>query len=197
MSDAAARAPAIGEQRPAVFLDRDGTLIRDEHYLADADRVVPIAGAAEAIATLRAAGFAIVVITNQSGLARGLITPAQYDAVRARTDALFAAAGAPLEATYMCPHHPSLTQPCDCRKPGLGLYMRAVRELGLDLRRSILIGDRWRDIAAAAPLGARGILVPNAATPPEEVEQGRRDAVIAPTLAAAASLILAQWHARV
>lgn len=181
----------VAGRRPAVFLDRDGTIIRDEHYLADPDRVTPIVGASDAIARLRAAGYAIVVVTNQSGLARELITPSQYDAVRVRIDALFGAAGAPLDATYMCPHHPSVSGPCDCRKPGLELYTRAARELGLDLPRSVLIGDRWRDIAAAPSLGARGILVPSAVTPAEDVEQSAREARVAPTLAAAASWILA------
>lgn len=178
--------------RPAVFLDRDGTIIRDEQYLADPDRVAPIAGASDAIARLRAAGYVIVVITNQSGVARGLITLPQYDAVRARTDSAFAAAGAALDATYMCPHHPALTGPCDCRKPGLELYTRAARDLGLDLRGSILVGDRWRDIAAAPALGARGVLVPNPDTPLAEVEQARREAVVSPTLAAAVAWTLAE-----
>jgi histidinol-phosphate phosphatase family protein len=177
---------------PAVFLDRDGTIIRDERYLADPDRVSPIPGASDAIARLRAAGYAIVIVTNQSGVARGLITLPQYDAVRARTDSVFAAAGAPLDATYMCPHHPSLTGPCDCRKPGLELYTRAARDLGLDLRRSILVGDRWRDIAAAPALGARSVLVPSPDTPVAEVEQAARDAVVSPTLAAAVTRILAE-----
>jgi D-glycero-D-manno-heptose 1,7-bisphosphate phosphatase len=183
---------SAGRRRPAVFLDRDGTIIDDVHYLANPDRVTPIAGASDAIARLRAAGYAIVVITNQSGLARGLITPSQYDAVRARTDALFAAAGAPLDATYMCPHHPTVSGPCDCRKPGLELYSRSARDLALGLPGSILIGDRWRDIAAAPSLGARGILVPRATTPADEVEQATREADVAPSLAAAVVRILAR-----
>jgi D-glycero-D-manno-heptose 1,7-bisphosphate phosphatase len=177
--------------RPAVFLDRDGTIIRDEGYLSDPDRVVAIPDAATAIARLRAAGYLIVVITNQSGLARGLFAPEQYEAVHRRTDGLFAAAGAPLDATYMCPHHPDFTGPCDCRKPGAELYTRAARDLSIDLARSILIGDRWRDIAAAPALGARGILVPSPATPPDEAARAARDGVSAATLGAAADAILA------
>jgi D-glycero-D-manno-heptose 1,7-bisphosphate phosphatase len=177
--------------RPAVFLDRDGTIIRDERYLSDPQRVVAIPGAAAAITRLRAAGYLIVVITNQSGLARGLFTSAQYEAVHQRTDGVFAAAGAPLDATYMCPHHPDFTGPCDCRKPGTELYTRAARDLAIDLSRSILIGDRWRDIAAAAALGARGILVPNPDTPPDEAARATRDGVSAATLGIAADAILA------
>jgi D-glycero-D-manno-heptose 1,7-bisphosphate phosphatase len=192
VTDADTRAPAIREQRPAVFLDRDGTIIHDEHYLSDPGRVAAIPGAAAAIASLRKAGYVIVVVTNQSGLARGMITSAQYEAVRARTDSLFAAAGSPLDATYMCPHHPDVTGPCDCRKPAAGLYRQAARELGLDLGRSTLIGDRCRDIAAATELGANGILVPTAATPGDEIDQARQQATVAPTLAAAVSLVLGQ-----
>lgn len=150
-----------------------------------------MAGAAGAIARLRAAGYAIVVITNQSGLARGLITQEQYDAVRRQTDAVFAAAGAALDGTYMCPHHPDITGPCDCRKPGTELYTRAAHDLSLDLARSVLIGDRWRDIAAAAALGARGILIPGPETPTAEAARAAREGVAAATLAAAADAILA------
>ncbi|MFI5248560.1 MAG: D-glycero-alpha-D-manno-heptose-1,7-bisphosphate 7-phosphatase [Gemmatimonadales bacterium] len=177
--------------RPAVFLDRDGTIIRDERYLADPARVVPVPGAASAIARFRAAGYMIVVITNQSGLARGCFTAEQYDAVRERIDSVFAAAGAPLDATYMCPHHPEFTGPCECRKPGIELYMRAARDLGLDLRASVLIGDRWRDIAAASALGARGILIPSPDTPAAETSRATREGIAAPTLEAAATAILA------
>jgi D-glycero-D-manno-heptose 1,7-bisphosphate phosphatase len=177
--------------RPAVFLDRDGTIIRDERYLADPARVAAVPGAASAIARLRAAGYAIVVITNQSGLARGLFTAEQYDAVRERTDSVFAAAGAALDATYMCPHHPAFTGPCECRKPGVELYTRAAKELGLDLPKSVLIGDRWSDVAAAPALGARGILIPGPDTPAAETRRATREGIVAPSLEAAASAILA------
>ena len=137
--------------RPAVFVDRDGTIVRDTHYTNDPERIELIEGAPSAIARLRAAGFAVVVVTNQSGIARGLITGDEYDAVRARVEALMAAAGATIDATYMCPHHPDVTGPCDCRKPGSALFKRAAADLGIDLSRSVLIGDRWRDIEPAAP----------------------------------------------
>jgi histidinol-phosphate phosphatase family protein len=177
--------------RPAVFLDRDGTIIHDERYLSDPEQVVAVAGAAAAITRLRAAGYAIVVVTNQSGLARGYFTPAQYETVRERTAAVFAAAGAVLDATYMCPHHPGFTGPCDCRKPGIGLYTRAARDLRLDLSRSVLIGDRWSDIAAAPELGARGILVRGPETPAAEADRAAREGVAAASLGAAADAIIA------
>jgi phosphoribosylglycinamide formyltransferase 1 len=165
-----------------VFLDRDGTIIRDEHYLGDPNRVVLLEGAANAIARLRARGAAVVVITNQSGIARGLITGAQYEAVRARLDALVT-----LDATYMCPHHPDIDGPCACRKPGTELYLRALEELRIDDPRIVLIGDKWRDLAAADALGGYGILVPSAETSPEDIA---RAPLSVPTLDAAATMAL-------
>jgi len=176
--------------RPAVFFDRDGTLIEDRHYARDAAAVSLIPGAAAAVARLRTAGYAIVVATNQSGLARGRITPVEYQSVEARVNALFVAAGAPLDATFMCPHHPDVSGACECRKPAPGLFLRAAAALGLDLARSVLIGDRWRDIAASAALGARGILVPSAETPAEDLERAAREAAVAPDLAAAVDLVM-------
>lgn len=176
--------------RPAVFIDRDGTIIRDAHYLNDPERVEPIPGVAAAISRLRAAGFAIVVVTNQSGVARGLMTMSEYERVRARVDWLMAAAGAPLDATYMCPHHPAITGPCDCRKPGAALFRRAAVDLGLDLGRSVLIGDRWRDIEAAPTLGARAVLVPGADTPAADVDRAIREAEVAATMEIAVDRIL-------
>jgi formyltetrahydrofolate-dependent phosphoribosylglycinamide formyltransferase len=168
--------------KAVVFLDRDGTIIRDEHYLADPDRVVLLDGAAAAIARLREAGVAVVVVTNQSGIARGLITPAQYEAVRARLDSLVA-----IDATYMCPHYPDISGPCECRKPGLQLYRRAIADLNLEGARVVLIGDKWSDIAAADALGGYGILVASADTPPED---RARATVQALTLEAAVTLVL-------
>jgi formyltetrahydrofolate-dependent phosphoribosylglycinamide formyltransferase len=168
--------------KTVVFLDRDGTIIRDEHYLADPSRVVLLEGAAEAIGRLREAGVAVVVVTNQSGIARGLITTAQYDAVRRRLDELV-----PVDATYMCPHHPDVDGPCECRKPGLGLYRQAIADLVLDGARVVLIGDRSSDIAAAEALGGYGILVASADTPPHDIAHAP---VQAPNLEAAVTMVL-------
>lgn len=186
-----ASSAADGTTRPAVFLDRDGTIIRDEHYLADPDRVALIEDAPAAIARFRAGGYAIIVVTNQSGLARGRITPQQYAAVTRRVDSLLATAGAPLDATYVCPHHPDVGGACDCRKPAPGLFTRAASDHAIDLGRSVLIGDRWRDIAAAASLGARGVLVVGPDTPAADVERARDQANVAQSLTAAADRILA------
>jgi histidinol-phosphate phosphatase family protein len=142
-----------------VFLDRDGTLIEDRHYIRDPAEVVLLPGAAEAVRRLNAAGLASVVVTNQSGIARGRLTEADYAATAARLEQLLAAEGARLDGQWHCPHLPGLTGPCDCRKPGLLLYRQAAAALDLDLRRSWWIGDRLRDLQAALRFGGRGILV--------------------------------------
>lgn len=153
------------EGRPGVFLDRDGTIIEDRHYLGDPREVRLLEGAAEAITRLNEADLPVVVVTNQSGIGRGLISEAQYFAVRARMEELLAAAGARLTATYHCPHDPRQLPPCECRKPLSGLFERAAREHLLDLRRSHFIGDRWRDVAAGVRIGGAGYLVQPDAEP--------------------------------
>ncbi len=145
--------------RPAVFLDRDGTLIEQKEYLADPDGVVLLPGATDALASLRDARYALVVVTNQSGIARGLYGEAEYQAVSERVNRLLEKAGTPVDATYYCPHHPDLTGPCACRKPGIGMYRRAARELDLDLSASWYVGDKLSDVLPAGALGGRGILV--------------------------------------
>lgn len=174
-----------------MFLDRDGTLVEDRHYLADPRDVVLLPGAAEAVAALNRAGIAAVVITNQSGIARGLITDVQYAAVKARLDALLGGHGATLDATYHCPHFPGSSGPCACRKPGTLLYERAIRDLGLDARASTAIGDRWRDLAPALALGGRAILVPSADTPADETARASREARVAGSLGEAVAEVIA------
>ena len=169
--------------RPAVFLDRDGTIIEDAGYLGDPDRVRLLPGAAEAIGRLNRAGLPAVVVTNQSGIARGLLDETAYQATRARLDHLLAERGARLDGHYHCPHHPDVTGPCDCRKPGLMLYRRAAHDLNLDLGASWWIGDQPRDVKPATELGGRGILLGRAG----EAESGT-----AADLGEAVSLILAE-----
>lgn len=159
--------------RPALFIDRDGTLIADAHYLADASRVTLLPDAAAAVQRANEAHVPVVIVTNQSGIARGLITAAQYDATRARTEALLAAAGATVLTSYHCPHWADITGPCDCRKPGLGMYRQAAREHSLSLQHSAYIGDRWRDVQPAIATGGIGILVPGVETPRADVETAR------------------------
>ena len=148
-----------GETRPAVFFDRDGTLIRDVGYVCEPDQVELLAGAVEAIRKLRAKGFAAVVVTNQSGIARGIFDEGDFQATQARVEELLARRGVYLDGVYMCPHHPGFTGPCECRKPGTALFERAASELALDLARSFFVGDQMRDVIAAEKLGGTPILV--------------------------------------
>lgn len=173
MSEVSATRGHDGVQQAALFVDRDGTIIADAHYLADPAGVRLLPGAGAAIAAANAAAVPVVVVTNQSGIARGLITPAQYEATRARTDALLARQGAGVLATFHCPHWPDVTGPCECRKPGLGMYREAAARHGLDLARSAYIGDRWRDVSPALATGGVGILVPGRETPADDVERAR------------------------
>lgn len=172
MTSASERSP-VPLPVPALFIDRDGTLIADAHYLADASRVQLLAGAADAVAKANAAQVPVVVVTNQSGIARGLITHAQYEAVRDRTTMLLSAGGAAVLATYHCPHWGHPKEPCECRKPGLGMYREAAAAYQLDLMHSAYIGDRWRDVQPALATGGIGILVPGIETPAADVEEAR------------------------
>ena len=199
MTDEGASRRAVGHRAPALFIDRDGTIIADAHYLADPAGVRLLPGAASAIAAANAARVPVVVVTNQSGIARGLITPAQYEATRARTDALLARQGARVLATYHCPHWPDVTGPCDCRKPALGMYRDAAAHHALDLARSAYIGDRWRDVSPALATGGVGILVPGRETPADDIERAREmlssRLTIAASLTEAVHLALASVHA--
>lgn len=143
--------------RPAAFLDRDGTILVERHYLSDPEQVELIPGAVEGIRRLQQAGYALVLVTNQSGIGRGLFTKAEYLAVQERLEQLLEREGVHLDGVYCCPHAPG--QDCECRKPGLELFRRAAAELGLDLATSVYIGDRLRDVVPAAAFGGRGILV--------------------------------------
>jgi D-glycero-D-manno-heptose 1,7-bisphosphate phosphatase len=145
--------------RPAVFVDRDGTIIREREYLADPAGVELLPGAAEGLAALTSAGFAVVIITNQSGIARGYFDEEAYRAVQDRVETELARRGAPVLASYHCPHHPAYTGPCDCRKPGNALFRLAAREHGLDLGASAFVGDRLRDVQPARSVGGVAVLV--------------------------------------
>jgi D-glycero-D-manno-heptose 1,7-bisphosphate phosphatase len=134
-------------------------MVNDPGFLRDPADVVLLPGAAGAIAQLNRAGMAAIVVTNQSGIARGLILPEEYRAVEQRIGELLAAEGASLDATFHCPHYPAITGPCDCRKPGTLLYRQAAEEFHLDLARCWAVGDRLTDLEAVRRLGGRGILV--------------------------------------
>jgi len=159
--------------RAAAFVDRDGTIIRDASYIRDPDDVELLPGAADAIRRLNDRQIPVIVVTNQSGIARGLLTVADFEDVRRAVDDLLAAEGARIDATYVCPHHPDITGPCDCRKPGLALYRQAIANFGLDAATSLFTGDRWRDVAPASELGGIGIMLDVASTPAEDRERAR------------------------
>jgi D-glycero-D-manno-heptose 1,7-bisphosphate phosphatase len=163
--------------RAAAFLDRDGTIMRDANYVQDPRDVVLIPGAAKAIRRLNERDIPVIVVTNQSGIARGWLTPGDYAAVQAQLIELLAEEDAHVTATYMCPHHPDVAGPCDCRKPGVGMYEQAIAEHALDATRSVFIGDRWRDVAPAAQLGGLGIMLDVNSTPPEDRERARAEAI--------------------
>jgi D,D-heptose 1,7-bisphosphate phosphatase len=150
----------------AVFLDRDGTIIEDVGYLNDPGRVRLLRGAAEAIRRLNEHGLLAVVVTNQSGIARGLLSQADYEATERQLDQLLASRGARLDAHYFCPHLPEVSGPCDCRKPATLLYRRAADRFGIDLAQSWWVGDRVRDVVPAESFGGRGILVGESETDP-------------------------------
>lgn len=147
----------LAENPRTVFLDRDGTIIEDRHYLADPDAVALLSGAASGLRRLQAAGMALVVVSNQSGLARGLISAEALTAVEGRFRSLLASEGITLAGIYTCPHAPEAG--CDCRKPRSGLARRAAAELHLDLRHCMVVGDKPADIGLARDLGATAVLV--------------------------------------
>jgi D-glycero-D-manno-heptose 1,7-bisphosphate phosphatase len=178
--------------RRAAFLDRDGTIIRDTEYLRDPDQVELLPGAAEAIRRLNDAGWPVIVVTNQSGIARGLLTEQDYERVRMRVDkAIARAAGAKIDATYYCPHHPDLTGRCDCRKPGVKLYNDAAKDHDLDLRASWYVGDRIRDVSPGDKFGGQSVMLLVDSTPEADraAATGRRTAA---SLAEAVNMILAK-----
>jgi D-glycero-D-manno-heptose 1,7-bisphosphate phosphatase len=145
--------------RRAAFLDRDGTIIEERGDLGDPDGVTLLPGAADAVRRLKDAGLAVVLVTNQSGIARGAFTQQQFEAVQERMLDLLDASGAHLDDAFFCPHRPDVTGPCDCRKPAAGMYRRAAERLSIDLARSFYVGDRWRDVAVTEEVGGTPFLL--------------------------------------
>lgn len=182
----------LRETRRAVFVDRDGTLIRDVGYPKDPDDVTLLPGVAAALRTAHNVQMAVVVVSNQSGIARGLLTTEDYEAVRKRMHEMLAEFAAFIDGEYFCPHHPDFTGPCECRKPGIGLYERAIADLGIEPAESAFVGDRWRDVEPAAHYGGLGILVPSAITPPDEIARAKAEANVVATLQEAMELAIAK-----
>jgi len=174
--------------RPFLFLDRDGTLIVEKHYLADPTGVELCTGAIEGLQRLQTAGFRLVMISNQSGIARGIMTEAQVRTVNARVAELLAAHSVTLAAMYWCPHGPD--DSCTCRKPAPGMIQRAVAELGGDLRGAWVAGDRVADIDLARGLGLPSLLVRTGYGRETESALRVQPTGIVDNLAAAADFIL-------
>lgn len=143
--------------RRAVFLDRDGTIIDDAGYLRDPGRVRLLPGAPEALNRLRNRGYRLVVVSNQSGVGRGLLTREDLENVHRRMAQELAGHGVALDGAYYCPHAP--WEGCGCRKPSPGLLIKAAEEMGLDMHRSFMVGDKLSDISAGRRAGCRAVLL--------------------------------------
>jgi D-glycero-D-manno-heptose 1,7-bisphosphate phosphatase len=182
--------------KPCVFLDRDGTLIEEGSYLRGPDGVVVFPWTIDALRLLARGGYALVIVSNQGGVARGMYDEPAVEAIHASLARRFAAGGVSLDGMYYCPHHPEgiierYRVRCDCRKPGTGLVRRAVEELGVDPARSFVVGDRWIDVQLADACGARGVLVRTGYGAGEEAAgASARPAAIVDNLIEAAAWIL-------
>lgn len=154
----------MSAKRKAVFLDRDGVLIVEKDYLSDPDEVELLGGVISGTRALQEAGFLLVVVSNQAGVARGFFSEEEVVLVNNRMSELMLAGGVQLDGIYYCPHHPEATavayrQNCSCRKPGPGMFLKAADELELNLGHSYMVGDKKSDLDAAAAAGVTGVLV--------------------------------------
>jgi D-glycero-D-manno-heptose 1,7-bisphosphate phosphatase len=179
-------------RRRAVFVDRDGTLNPDLHYLSDPERVEVFRGVAEGVRLLRSHGYLVVCVTNQSGVERGFYNEADVRAIHERLNSILDREGAQIDRFYYCPHAPETR--CPCRKPGVELFERARNDLGVEFASSAIIGDRSLDVEAGEKLGLLTVLVPapgHAVETAEEIRtRGSRPDLIAPSFRAAALHIL-------
>ena len=161
----------------AIFLDRDGTVMEDAHYIKSPDQVRLIPGAAAAVKRINDAKVRVIVVTNQSGIGRGMFTVQDYEAVKSRFEALLAQDGAHIDASYYCPDHPSATGPSRCRKPATKMFEDAIRDFNLDPANVGYVGDRWRDVAASRKLGGRGIMIVSPMTTEEDRRRAQEDGI--------------------
>jgi D-glycero-D-manno-heptose 1,7-bisphosphate phosphatase len=181
----------------AVFLDRDGTVNEEVGYLDDLGKLRLIPGAGAAIRRLNETGFTVVLVTNQSGVARGYFPESLVHDAHERLDELLKSEGARIDAVYYCPHHPKAgnsqyTRECDCRKPRTGLIDKAVKDLGIDIRHSYLVGDKWSDIELAQRAGVHAVLVASG-FPPGDPGNKRSARVRDPDFAAPSLAAAAEW----
>lgn len=180
-----------------VLLDRDGTLIEEVGYLDRLDRIRLFPYSVDAVRLLNRAGYKVIVVTNQAGVARGYFDEPFVHETHGAITSMLAAGGATIDAFYHCPHHPdgeveSYRADCDCRKPGPGMIRRAAAEHDLDLSRSFVVGDRSSDVDAGIATGARGILVRTGYGYRYEASARTRGAFVADDLMQAVSWILRQ-----
>lgn len=161
----------------AVFLDRDGTVMEDAHYIKSPSQVRLIPGAAAAVKRINDAGVPAIVITNQSGIARGIFKTEDYEAVRRHFESLLEAEGAHIDASYYCPHHPSVAPACECRKPATKMFEDAIRDFKLDAKNVAYVGDRWRDVIASKTLGGLGIMISSHMTTDEDRRKAQEDGI--------------------
>jgi D,D-heptose 1,7-bisphosphate phosphatase len=186
-----------GSQAAAVFLDKDGTVLDDVPYNVDPQRMKLAAGAADGLRRLHGAGYRLIVISNQSGVARGLFQEAALSCVAERLRELLEAERIPLDAFYYCPHHPDAFVPryrrdCDCRKPAPGLIFRAAKERRIDLEKSWFVGDILNDVEAGRRAGCRTVLIDNGNETKWEFSPERLPDVFAADLDEAATAILSE-----
>jgi D-glycero-D-manno-heptose 1,7-bisphosphate phosphatase len=175
----------------AVFLDRDGTVMEDAHFIKSPNQVRLIPGAAAAVKRINDARVPAIVVTNQSGIARGIFKVEDYEAVRRHFESLLEAHGAHIDASYYCPHHPSVSGPCDCRKPATKMFEDAIRDFKLDPKNVAYVGDRWRDVIASRTLGGRGIMISSHMTTDDDRRRAQEDGIeTAGSLEAAVEMLL-------
>ena len=189
--------------RPAVFLDRDGTMIGEVDYLRSVEQLRLLPGVAGAVRRLNEAGFAVVVTTNQSGVARGLLTEGDLDRIHEQLRQRLVRRGARLDGLYYCPHHPEAKvaryrRECGCRKPSPEMLQRAAAELDLDLKQSFAVGDSERDVEAGRRAGCRTVLVRTGYGKRAEAGLGEADRPdhIADDLASAVEWVLGERRGR-
>ena len=181
----------------ACFLDRDGTLIEERNYLSDPALVALAPGVPEALRLLRDAGYKLIVVSNQSGIARGYFTAEQLNAVERQVDRLLAEHGLSLDANYYCFHHekgilPVYSHPCDCRKPRPGMLLRAIRDFSLDPAQCLMIGDKLSDLQAGQAAGCRAVALVRSGHGVEQDLSGFPGAVDAPDILTAVRALLAR-----
>ena len=161
----------------AVFLDRDGTVMEDAHYIKAPEQVRLLPGAARAVRRLNEAEIPVIIVTNQSGIGRGLFTVEEYEAVRAHFESLLRDEGAHIDASYYCPHLPDKPLIGNCRKPGTLMFEKAISDFKLDPANVAYVGDRWRDVIASKKLGGRGIMIESSETTNDDRQRARADGI--------------------